>query len=67
MFVQEATLNVGKLMMWRELAESGRLGRRPEGAPSGEIALAVAVQTETPISKIMDRKMQQHLAANGDY
>lgn len=54
----DVPLDSKTLMMWRQLAESGRLGRKPEGPPCGEVALAVVIQTGKPISKIMDRRLE---------
>lgn len=69
MFVEAPKkLRVGVLMMWRHIAEnSHRLGRSPEGRPAGEVAMTMVIQTNQPIEKIMDRKIRQHIAANGDY
>lgn len=68
MFVEKPkNLNSGVLMMWRIRAENGTAGRKPEGRPAGEIAMAMVILNKLPIEQIMERKMQQHLAANGDY
>ena len=64
---KNVTINSDVLIMWRSLAESGKLGRKPEGPPSGDLALAISIQRNSPIGKIVDHKMRQHLAANGDY
>ena len=62
MFKRTATLNKDILMMWRIRAEQGTAGRKPEGKPAGEIAMAMVIQTGKPIETIMDR-----VAKTGDY
>lgn len=67
MFVEKPkALNSGVLMMWRIRAENGTAGRKPEGRPAGDIALAMVIQANQPIEKIMDQRMRQHLAAGED-
>ncbi len=63
MFVEpERKLNKDVLMMWRTIAEtSRRLGRYPEGSPCGDIALAMVVQSNEPIEKIMDRSIRTNI------
>lgn len=54
MFVEKPKpLNTDTLIMWRRLAESGKMGRKPEGPPSGEVALAMVVQSNEPIEAVM--------------
>jgi hypothetical protein len=69
---QPRPLNEGTLIMWRRIAESGKMGRLPEGPPAGDVALAMVIRSNEPIDKIMQRvyskdALQDHISREGDY
>lgn len=60
-------LNLDVAIMWRRLAEEGKMGRIPEGPPVGDLAIQATLQGKGGIANKREHKIRQHLAANGDY
>lgn len=67
MYKEQSTLKRDVLLMWRKAAESGRLGRKPEGRPSGDLALAVIIATDQPVEASNREEIIDRLAETGDY